>query len=65
MSVGDVRTTDHGRFGMFQHLSHVRHSLGSAVVKATAAVAEARRTMMGDQTGRYRPEVHYMRGPGP
>src|SRR5262249_20260394 len=34
-----------------------------AVVKASAAVAEAWRTMMGDQTGRYWPEVHYMRGP--
>jgi len=50
---------------MFQHLSHVGHSLGFAVVKATAAVAEAWRTMMGDQTDRYRPEAHYMRGPGP
>ena len=51
---------------MFQHLSHVGHSLGFAVVKAAAAdVAKAWRTMMGDQTGRYRPEAHYMRGPGP
>jgi hypothetical protein len=50
---------------MFQHLSHVGHVLASAVVKASAAVAHACHAAAGDQAGRYRPEAHYMRGPGP
>ena len=57
------RTIDHERFGCF-NTSRMSDTLGFAVVKTTAAVAEAWRTMMGDQTG-YRPEAHYMRGPGP
>jgi hypothetical protein len=50
---------------MFQHLSHVGHVLASAVVKASAAVAHACHAAVADQAGRYRPEAHYMRGPGP
>jgi hypothetical protein len=50
---------------MFQHLSHVGHVLASAAVKASAAVAHACHAAVADQAGRYRPEAHYMRGPGP
>jgi hypothetical protein len=50
---------------MFQKLSHIGHVLAFAVVKASAAVANAWRTTMEDQAGTYRPEAHYMRGPGP
>jgi hypothetical protein len=72
MSAGAVERTgsnrreiDHGRCGMFQRFSHAGHVLASAVVKASAAVAVAWRTTMANQAGRYRPEAHYMRGPGP
>jgi len=51
-----------GRFGMFQELSHV---LVLAVAKANAAVANAWRSATANQAGSYRPEAHYMRGPGP
>ncbi len=37
-----------------------------AVVKASAAVANAWRTTITiENPGKYRPEAHYMRGPGP
>jgi len=72
MSAGAVERTglnrreiDHGRCGMFQRFSHVGRVLASAVVKASAAVADAWRTIMANQARRYRPEAHYMRGPGP
>src|SRR5262245_60430610 len=72
MSAGAVERTgsnpreiDHGRCGMFQRLWYVGHVLASAVVKASAAVPDAWRTTMANQAGRYRPEAHYMRGPGP
>jgi hypothetical protein len=54
-----------GRFAMRQHLSHLGRALAFAVVKASAAVARAWRTTMGTPADRYRPEAHYMRGPGP
>jgi len=38
---------------------------GIAVARARAAVANAWRTAMADQADKYRPEAHYMRGPGP
>src|SRR5260370_15451524 len=47
---------------MFQELSHV---LVLAVAKANAAVANAWRSATANQAGSYRPEAHYMRGPGP
>jgi len=47
---------------MFQELSHV---LVLAVAKASAAVANAWRSATANQAGSYRPEAHYMRGPGP
>ncbi len=47
---------------MFQALSHV---LVLAVAKASAAVANAWRSATANQAGSYRPEAHYMRGPGP
>jgi hypothetical protein len=50
---------------MFRHLSHEGHLLASAIVKASAAVSNAWQAAIADQAGRYRPEAHYMRGPGP
>jgi hypothetical protein len=38
---------------------------GSVVVRAGEIVANAWRAAMADQAGNYRPEAHYMRGPGP
>jgi hypothetical protein len=49
---------------MLQHLVHVRDVLALALMKAGAVVVNASRTTMG-QAARYRPEAHYMRGPGP
>jgi hypothetical protein len=43
----------------------VAYVLAFAVVKARTAVANVWRTAMADQVDRYRPEAHYMRGPGP
>jgi hypothetical protein len=60
--IGDM---DHGRFPMFQQLVHVGYVLALAIVKANAAVVNAWRTTMANQVARYRPEAHYMRGPGP
>jgi hypothetical protein len=53
------------RFEMGQQLAKVAYVLAFLVVKARAAVANARQTAMADQADRYRPEAHYMRGPGP
>jgi hypothetical protein len=50
---------------MLQHLSRLGQVLGFAALKASAVVANAWRTAMADSAGRYRPEAHYMRGPGP
>jgi hypothetical protein len=47
---------------MFQALSHV---LARAVAKAGAAAVNAWRSATANQAGSYRPEAHYMRGPGP
>src|SRR5258707_309122 len=49
---------------MLQELSHLGRVLGFAVLKASAAVANVWRATI-DRAGRYRPEAHYMRGPGP
>ena len=45
------RDTDHGRFGMFQHLSHVGHVLAFAVVKASAAVTKCLADHKANQAG--------------
>jgi hypothetical protein len=50
---------------MYQRLSNVAHVLAFAVVKACMAVANVLVTAMFGQTDSYRPEAHYMRGPGP
>jgi hypothetical protein len=49
---------------MGQELSKVAHVLAFAVVKARTAVTNVWGTAV-DQADRYRPEAHYMRGPGP
>jgi len=50
---------------MPQALSQLRLMLGFAVLKASAGVASAWRATVADRARRYRPEAHYMRGPGP
>jgi hypothetical protein len=50
---------------MYQQLANLAHVLSFAVVKARTAVASAWWTAIGDPADRYRPEAHYMRGPGP
>jgi hypothetical protein len=50
---------------MLQELSRLRQILEFAFLRASAAAASAWRTVMGDPVDRYRPEAHYMRGPGP
>src|SRR4030081_253786 len=54
-----------GRFQMHQQLVNLAYVLAFVVVKARTAVASAWWTAIGDQADRYRPEAHYMRGPGP
>jgi hypothetical protein len=48
---------------MGQQLSKIAYVL--AFAKARTAVANVWRAAMADQADRYRPEAHYMRGPGP
>jgi hypothetical protein len=50
---------------MHQQLANIAHVVAVAIVKARSAVADAWWTALGDQPDRYRPEAHYMRGPGP
>jgi hypothetical protein len=50
---------------MYPGLMNIRSSLIVAILKARAAMANTWWTLMGDQADRYRPEAHYMRGPGP
>jgi hypothetical protein len=50
---------------MHQQLVNLAYVLAFVVVKARTAVASAWWTAIGDQADRYRPEAHYMRGPGP
>jgi hypothetical protein len=50
---------------MHRQLANIAYVLGFAVVKARRAAANAWWTAMGDHSDRYRPEAHYMRGPGP
>ena len=50
---------------MYQQLANLVRVLSFAVVKARTAVASAWWTAIGEPADRYRPEAHYMRGPGP
>jgi hypothetical protein len=50
---------------MYRQLANIACVFAFAVVKARTAVANAWWTAMGDHSDRYRPEAHYMRGPGP
>jgi hypothetical protein len=50
---------------MYQQLANLAYVLAFAVVKAPTAAASAWWTAIGDEADRYRPEAHYMRGPGP
>jgi hypothetical protein len=50
---------------MYQQLANLACVLAFAIVKARTSMANAWWTAMGDQVDRYRPEAHYMRGPGP
>ena len=50
---------------MPQALSHLGQVFGFAVLKASAALANAWHATVADRADSYRPEAHYMRGPGP
>ena len=50
---------------MGRRLAKVGHALAVVVVRARSAVANAWQAAMADQADKYRPEAHYMRGPGP
>ena len=50
---------------MGRQLSKVRYVLAFAVARVRAAAANAWQAAMADQADKYRPEAHYMRGPGP
>jgi hypothetical protein len=50
---------------MKKRLSYVAFALGSASAKAWAALKHACSMAMAEQLDNYRPEAHYMRGPGP
>jgi hypothetical protein len=48
-----------------QRLSDVAVSIASAGTRLWGAVKSAWPTTMAGRAGKYRPEAHYMRGPGP
>ena len=50
---------------MGRQLSKVACSLVSVIARVRAAAANAWQTAIADQADKYRPEAHYMRGPGP
>ena len=50
---------------MGRQLSKIACVLTFVIVRARAAAAVAWHSTMADQPDRYRPEAHYMRGPGP
>jgi hypothetical protein len=45
--------------------SNATSSLASAALKLCTELANYWRTVLADQGSPYRPELHYMRGPGP
>jgi hypothetical protein len=50
---------------MDRPLSKVASSLAGAALKSLTKLAHYWRTVPADQESQYRPEQHYMRGPGP
>ncbi len=50
---------------MRQWFLNVAFAFTSARAKALTTAANAWLTLTGERTGTYRPEAHYMRGPGP
>jgi hypothetical protein len=50
---------------MSRRLSHIAFVLASASARAWEALINACRTAVAGQPDNYRPEAHYMRGPGP
>jgi len=50
---------------MYRQLANAAYVLACAVAKARTTVTSAWWTAMGDHANKYRPEAHYMRGPGP
>jgi hypothetical protein len=50
---------------MGRQLSKVAYVLALVVVRSRAAVTNAWQTAMAEPADNYRPEAHYMRGPGP
>ena len=50
---------------MSHRLADLLSIVASAGLRTGAAAASAWRLLMPDQADNYRPEAHYMRGPGP
>jgi hypothetical protein len=50
---------------MDRRFSNATSSLASAALKFCIELANYWRTVLADQGRPYRPELHYMRGPGP
>jgi hypothetical protein len=66
--VGVSNALDRGSEGeihMSQRAWNLSSILASAVLKTWAAATNCWRSLMRDQDDNYRPEAHYMRGPGP
>ena len=54
-----------GKFGMYRWFSNMAGIVAAAIVRAGVTMVDVWRSAVGDQAIRYRPEAHYMRGPGP
>jgi hypothetical protein len=50
---------------MDRRFSNATSNLASAALKFCTELANYWRTVLADQGSPYRPELHYMRGPGP
>jgi len=50
---------------MYERKSSAAPFFATVAATLRIAVANAWRTLIGAQIGAYRPEAHYMRGPGP
>jgi hypothetical protein len=50
---------------MSQRLSNTASGLSCMALKAWKALVNASRTLLAVETESYRPELYYMRGPGP
>ena len=48
-----------------QFFENAKSSLASAALKLCTKLANYWRTALADYESHYRPELHYMRGPGP